>query len=140
MDKKKLNKYTYYWVIWTNYGYGWDDESVYPKGEYTYKDVLHDAKEYRLAGADVKIRNRRVLNEDYDPNYKNYIYHTKEELFQGFKEEYIANEGERAFRLSNVIEQRCWFADWTDALAQNGMISREMADSVSWEDRSNPYL
>lgn len=140
MEKKKNNKYTYCWVIWTNYGYGWCDESVYPKGEYTYKDVLHDAKEYRFAGAEVKIKNRRVLNEDYDPNYNYYIYYTAEELFLAFVEEYPAYVGEREFRIANSIEKRCWFADWTDGLAQSNLISRKLADSVHWEDSDNPYL
>ena len=25
----KKNKYCYGWAIWTNYGYGWEKESVY---------------------------------------------------------------------------------------------------------------
>lgn len=27
----KKNKYCYGWAIWTNYGYGWEQESVYDK-------------------------------------------------------------------------------------------------------------
>ena len=53
----KANKYTYYWVIWTNYGY------FYNKKEEKYSQVLADAKEYRIAGAQTKIRNRRELNK-----------------------------------------------------------------------------
>lgn len=59
---KKNNKFTYSWAIWVNYGYGWEMESEYPKNEYSYKDVLHDAKEYTLAGANVRIKERRTPN------------------------------------------------------------------------------
>ena len=63
--KKKENKYLYGWNIWTNYGYGWEIESSYYKSESTYADVKHDAKEYRIAGANVKITHTRILNPNY---------------------------------------------------------------------------
>ena len=50
---KKENKFIYGWNIWTNYGYGWEIECSYYKHESTYKDVLHDAKEYRSTGLQV---------------------------------------------------------------------------------------
>lgn len=59
----RANKYTYYRVIWTNYGYGWEPESFYNKKEDKYSQVLADAKEYRIAGAMTKIKNRRELNK-----------------------------------------------------------------------------
>ena len=136
MDKK-VNKYIYSWVIWTNYGYGWSAESVYPKTDYKYADVVHDLKGYREAGAKAVIKNRRELNPDYEDS--RYLYHTSEELWKGFVDEFAENGSGKMFGSSNVIEKRCWFADWTDQLATEGLISREMADSVSWDDRSNPY-
>lgn len=68
-----------------------------------------------------------------------FIYNTEEELWTGFVEEMTECMSERVFSRATSIDKRCWFADWTDMLAQNGEISREMADSVGWEDRSNPY-
>lgn len=59
---KKENKYLYGWNIWTNYGYGWEFESSYYKPESTYKDVCHDAAEYRVAKAQVKVTRTRVPN------------------------------------------------------------------------------
>jgi len=137
MKKEKVNKYIYSWVIWTNWGSGWFDESVYPKTDYKYADVVHDLKEYRIAGAKAVIKNRRELNPDYESS--KYLYHTNEELWKGFVDEFTEGEIKKEFASSNVIEKRCWFADWTDQLATEGLISREMADSVSWDDRSNPY-
>lgn len=61
----KTNKFTYYWVIWTNYGYGWEPESCYDKKETAYSQVVADAKEYRIAGAQTRIKNRRELNKQY---------------------------------------------------------------------------
>lgn len=49
------------WCIDTNYGYGWETESTYNKDDYVnpYKSAKEDAKEYRLAGAQVRIVKRR---------------------------------------------------------------------------------
>jgi hypothetical protein len=45
------------WSILTNYGYGWEEESRYTKDDYKdpYESAVADAKEYRLAGARVKL-------------------------------------------------------------------------------------
>lgn len=59
----KTNKYTYCWAIWTNWGYGWECESIYDKRESTYSEVKQDAREYRISGAIVKIKNKRILNK-----------------------------------------------------------------------------
>lgn len=61
MEKK--NKYCYGWAIWTNYGYGWEQESVYDKKETSYSQVKKDAAEYRVAGAQTRITNTRWLND-----------------------------------------------------------------------------
>ena len=49
------------WCIDTNWGYGWETESEYTKDDY--KDpklsAHQDAKEYRLAGAAVRVVKRR---------------------------------------------------------------------------------
>lgn len=59
----KKNKFCYGWNLWTNYGYGWENEGgFYDKKEYSYNDVRRDAKEYRLAGAQIKITSTRILN------------------------------------------------------------------------------
>lgn len=39
----KKNKYCYGWEIWTNYGNGWEKESVYDKKETSYSQVKKDA-------------------------------------------------------------------------------------------------
>lgn len=62
---KKENKYCYGWAIWTNYGTGWEKESVYDKREDTYAQVKKDAAEYRLAHASVRITAARWPNPDY---------------------------------------------------------------------------
>ena len=59
----KKNKYCYGWAIWTNYGYGWEQESVYDKKEASYSQVKKDAAEYRIAGAQTRITNTRWLND-----------------------------------------------------------------------------
>lgn len=59
----KKNKYCYGWAIWTNYGYGWEKESVYNKEETSYAQVKKDAAEYRIAGASTRITNIRWLND-----------------------------------------------------------------------------
>ncbi len=62
---KKENKYCYGWAIWTNYGYGWEKESVYDNKEDTYAQVKKDAAEYRRAGASTRVTNTRWLNPYY---------------------------------------------------------------------------
>lgn len=57
------------WCIDTNYGYGWETESEYREDDYEgrpgYEDYnprkacYEDAKEYKLAGASVRIVKRR---------------------------------------------------------------------------------
>ncbi len=59
----KKNKYCYGWAIWTNWGSGWEKESVYDKKETSYSQVKADAKEYRIAGAQTRITNTRWLND-----------------------------------------------------------------------------
>ena len=59
----KKNKYCYLWVIQGYYGYGWEDLSEYDKKEYSYADVKHDIKEYRIAdSAPKRLISRRELN------------------------------------------------------------------------------
>lgn len=59
---KKKNKYCYGWAIWTNWGSGWEKESVYDKSCESYSQVKKDAKEYRIAGAQTRVTNTRWLN------------------------------------------------------------------------------
>ena len=49
------------WHIETNWGYGWETESTYEKTDYANpkKSAYTDAKEYRLAGAEVRVVKRR---------------------------------------------------------------------------------
>lgn len=63
--EKKENKYLYGWNIWTNYGYGWEIESSYYKPESNYAEVRNDAREYRVAGAAVKVTETRIRNPRY---------------------------------------------------------------------------
>lgn len=65
MKQKKQNKYVYGWNLWTNYGYGWIIESTYTRPEDTKSDVIHDANEYILAGARVKVTATRMLNPKF---------------------------------------------------------------------------
>lgn len=53
------------WCIDTNWGYGWETESKYDKDDYENprKAANDDAKEYRLAGAMVKVVKRRQKKE-----------------------------------------------------------------------------
>lgn len=61
----KKNKYCYLWVIQGYYGYGWEDLSEYDKSEYSFSDVRHDIREYRISdSAPKRLINRRVLNEE----------------------------------------------------------------------------
>ena len=48
----------FYYVIQTNYVYGWEDESTYEVGT-KYSQVRHDADEYRLIANEVRIKRRR---------------------------------------------------------------------------------
>ena len=49
------------YCIETNYGYGWETESEYDQNDYEnpMKSAYEDAKEYRLAGAMVRVVKRR---------------------------------------------------------------------------------
>ena len=58
----KNNKYCYGWNIRTNYGYGWEVEATYDRKETSYAQVKKDAREYRIAGAKVRITETRWLN------------------------------------------------------------------------------
>ena len=58
-----MNKYSYIYVIKTNYGYGWEDESWYDSKETTLQQVKKDAREYALIANGVRIVKRRVLNK-----------------------------------------------------------------------------
>ena len=61
----RKNKYCYLWVIQGYYSYGWEDLSCYDKSEYSYSDVRHDLKEYRIAdSAPKRLIERRELNEE----------------------------------------------------------------------------
>ena len=53
----------FYYVIQTNYGYGWEDESTYEVGT-KYAQVRHDADEYRLIAKEVRIKRRtpKIVN------------------------------------------------------------------------------
>ena len=48
-----------YYVIQTNYGYGWEDESSYEVGT-DLKQIEKDAAEYRLMGASTRIITRKA--------------------------------------------------------------------------------
>ena len=61
----RKNKYNYLWVIQGFYGDSWEDLSEYDKKEYSYKDVLHDYREYKVSDSYPKrLIKRRVLNEE----------------------------------------------------------------------------
>ena len=49
------------WCIDTNYGYGWETESIYTTDDYENprKSAMEDAKEYRLTGAMTRVVKRR---------------------------------------------------------------------------------
>ena len=67
MKTNRINKYIYNWVIWSNYGYGWEAESVYDKKETTYSQVKKDLKEYIFScpNASYTIKENRELNPKY---------------------------------------------------------------------------
>ena len=56
----------FYYVIQTNYGYGWEDESTYEVGT-KYAQVKRDADEYRLIAKGVRIKRRtpKIVNGRY---------------------------------------------------------------------------
>lgn len=61
----KTNKYTYYYVIQGNYGYGWDDLFCYDKSA---KDARKNAKAtyldyFKNDNGVFRIINRRELNK-----------------------------------------------------------------------------
>ena len=51
----------YVWCIDTNWGYGWETESTYDADDYedSKRSAYEDAKEYRMAGAAVRVVRRR---------------------------------------------------------------------------------
>lgn len=53
---------TTYYVIQTNYGYGWEDESTYEVGT-SYEQIKHDEGEYQLMGARTRLRRRKAKVE-----------------------------------------------------------------------------
>lgn len=54
-----MNKYTYYFVIQGNYGYGWSDEDF----ETTYRNAIRSLKEYCANGIGTyRIIRRRERN------------------------------------------------------------------------------
>ena len=62
MTAPKVNKYSYVKVIQGNFGYGWEDVSIYDKQDFSL--VKNDLKEYRLSNTGAyRVINRRVLNK-----------------------------------------------------------------------------
>ena len=62
MTAPKVNKYSYVKVIQGNFGYGWEDVSLYDKQDFSL--VKNDLKEYRLSNTGAyRVINRRVLNK-----------------------------------------------------------------------------
>ena len=58
----KQTKYNYVKVIQGNFGYGWEDVSLYDKQEFP--TVKNDLKEYRLSNTGVyRVIDRRILNK-----------------------------------------------------------------------------
>ena len=61
--KTTANKYTYYKVLQSNSGYGWDDEVFYNKSDKEQmKEMREDIKAYRAEGIRIRIIERRELN------------------------------------------------------------------------------
>lgn len=58
MERKTIDV----WQIKTNWGYGWEVESTYTKEDYEdpKKAAYEDAKEYRIAGAAVRVEKKRI--------------------------------------------------------------------------------
>ena len=61
--KTRTNKYTYYKVLQSNSGYGWDDEVCYNKSDKAQlKELRDDIKVYRAEGIQIRVIERRELN------------------------------------------------------------------------------
>lgn len=58
-----MNKYTYYKVLQSNSGYGWDDEVFYNKSDKEQlKELKEDRKAYKAEGIRIRVIERRELN------------------------------------------------------------------------------
>lgn len=61
--KTTANKYTYYKVLQSNSGYGWDDEVFYDKSDKEQlKELREDIKAYRAENIQIRVIERRELN------------------------------------------------------------------------------
>ena len=61
--KTTANKYTYYKVLQSNSGYGWDDEVFYNKSDKAQlKELREDIKAYRAENIRIRVIERRELN------------------------------------------------------------------------------
>ena len=61
--KTTANKYTYYKVLQSNSGYGWDDEVLYNKSDKEQlKELREDIKAYRAENIRIRVIERRELN------------------------------------------------------------------------------
>ena len=61
--KTTANKYTYYKVLQSNSGYGWDDEVFYNKSnKEQMKELREDIKAYRAENIQIRVIERRELN------------------------------------------------------------------------------
>ena len=61
--KTTANKYTYYKVLQSNSGYGWDDEVFYDKSnKEQLKELKDDIKAYRAENIQIRVIERRELN------------------------------------------------------------------------------
>ena len=61
--KTTANKYTYYKVLQSNSGYGWDDEVLYDKSDKAQlKELREDIKAYRAENIQIRVIERRELN------------------------------------------------------------------------------
>lgn len=60
-----MNKYTYYKVLQSNYGYGWDDVMFFDLADSTVQERKQALKEYRLNQSNAQHRfiSRRELNK-----------------------------------------------------------------------------
>lgn len=61
----KMNKYTYYRVLQSNHGYGWDDVMHFDLADSTVKERKQAMKEYRdnQPNASHRFIDRRELNK-----------------------------------------------------------------------------
>ena len=61
--KTTANKYTYYKVLQSNSGHGWDDEVFYDKSnKEQLKELREDIKAYRAENIQIRVIERRELN------------------------------------------------------------------------------